>query len=293
MTTATNERPVVVGIDGSETALGAARWAADFAAGEGLPLRLLHAIPRLDWHFATIEVPADLERSGDGDAALAAAETAVRERHPDLLISAVAHKGAVATTLAEASQSARLLVVGAGAGDHRALGGHVTRITHQAHSPVLVWRAAAAKRTGAPLPIVVGADESDESAHAVAEAFDVARVLHAPLTVVHMWDITAAVGMGDLGGQGNMDWPLLDLLQSQQRQRLDELVEPLARKYPNAHVTEVFRDISPAKGLTDLSREAQLVVVGSHGRGRLAASLLGSVSQNLLHHAECPVLVVR
>ena len=103
----------------------------------------------------------------------------------------------------------------------------------------------------------------------------------------------AAVGMGDLGGQGMMDWPLLEMLQSQQRQRMDEMVAPLAAKYSNAHVSKVFEDISPAKGLADLSRDAQLVVVGSHGRGRLADSILGSVSQTVLHHAECPVLVVR
>jgi nucleotide-binding universal stress UspA family protein len=116
-------------------------------------------------------------------------------------------------------------------------------------------------------------------------------MLHAPLTVVHMWEIGAAVGLGY--SQGYMDWQLLDLLQSQQRQRMDELVKPFASTYRNAHVTKVFRDVSPAKGLTDLSREAQLVVVGRHGRGKLADSILGSVSQTLIHHAECPVLVVR
>ena len=60
--------------------------------------------------------------------------------------------------------------------------------------------------------VVVGIDESDRSDHALAEAFDIARTLRAPLTVVHMWEIGAAVGMGDLGGQGNMDWPLLKML---------------------------------------------------------------------------------
>jgi nucleotide-binding universal stress UspA family protein len=152
-------------------------------------------------------------------------------------------------------------------------------------------RQPVARRTGKPLPVVVGVDESDESTRALAEAFDIAGMLHAPLTVVHMWEIGAAVGLGY--SQGYMDWQLLDLLQSQQRQRMDELVEPFASKYRNAHVTKVFQDVSPAKGLTDLSREAQLVVVGSHGRGKLADSILGSVSQNLIHHAECPVLVVR
>ncbi len=281
-----------MGIDGSDTASGAARWGAEFAARHALGLTLLHAVPRLDWHFVGPEPSAELAGSAAADRVLADAEAAARSAHPDLAIRTEAVKGAVATVLADASNSARLLVLGTGA-DHRALGGHVVRMTHRAQCPVVVWRAPVAKRTGKPLPVVVGVDDSEASGRAVAEAFDIARALHAPLTVAHMWEIDAAVGMGDLGGQGNMDWELLDVLQSQQRRRMDELVEPLARKYPNAHVVEVFRDAGPAKGLTDLSREAQLVVVGSHGRGRLAESLLGSVGQNLIHHAECPVLLVR
>ncbi|WP_167108163.1 universal stress protein [Mycobacterium sp. DL592] len=293
MTAAASTQSVVVGIDGSDSALGAARWVAQYAADHALPLTLLHAIPRLDFHFATQDASTDDAGGAYADRVLAAAQSAVRATHPDLPIHTAKVKGAVATTLAEASASARLLVVGTGAAEHRVLGGHVVRVTHRAQCPVVVWRAPVAKRTGKPLPVVVGVDESEASSRALAEAFDVARALHAQLTVVHMWEIDAAVGMGDLGGQGNMDWQLLDLLQTQQRQRMDELVEPFARKYPNAHVTKVFQDIGPAKGLTDLSREAQLVVVGSHGRGRLADSILGSVSQNLIHHAECPVLVVR
>jgi nucleotide-binding universal stress UspA family protein len=182
--------------------------------------------------------------------------------------------------------------VGKGTAEHRALGGHAVKVAHRASCPVVVWRPPVARRTGKPLPVVVGVDESDSSGRALEEAFDVARMLHAHLTVVHMWEITAAVGMGDLGGQGNMDWQLLEVLEAQQRRRMDELVKPIAARYPNAHVNEVFQDVTPAKGLTDLSRQAQLVVVGSHGRGRLADTLLGSVSQNLIHHAECPVLVV-
>jgi len=291
MTTGADQQPVVAGIDGSDTAFGAARWAAEFAAAHGLPLTLLHVTPKLDWHFAA--PPAGVEPSGDGDAVLAAAETAVRSAHPDLEIRTAVIKGAVATALAEASESARLLAVGTGAADTGALGGHTVKIARRTHCPVVIWRSPVARRTGKPLPVVVGIDESDDSTRALAQAFDIASALHAPLNVVHMWEIGAAVGMGDLGGPGNMDWTLLELLESQQRRRMDELVAPLASKYRNAHVNKVFQDISPAKGLTELSREAQLVVVGSHGRGRIAESILGSVSQNLIHHAECPVLVVR
>jgi len=291
VTTADQEQPVVVGIDGSDASLGAARWAAEFAATHGIPLILLHAVPRLDWHFARSDTPA--ERDGNGPQVLAAAEMAVRSAHPDVVTHTSLVKAPVATALADASQSARMVVVGAGAAEQRALGGHAVRTVHQAQCPVVVWRAPVAMRTGKPLPVVVGVDESESSGRALAEAFDIARAAHAQLTVAHMWEIDAAVGMGDLGGEGNMDWQLLDVLETQQRGRMEELVAPLARKYPNAHVVKVFQDVSPAKGLTDLSREAQLVVVGSHGRGRIAGSILGSVSQNLIHHAECPVLVVR
>ena len=293
MTTAADRSAVVAGIDGSESALGGALWAAQFAARQGLPLTLLHVVARVDWHFAGPDAAAGPDRGAEGDSALAAAAAAVRSAHPDITVRTEAARGSVATVLAEAAQSARLLVVGSGQGDQRSLGGHVVRITHRAQCPVVVWRSPAARRTGKPLPVIVGIDESEGSTRALSEAFDVARALGASLTVVHMWEIDAAVGMGDLGGQGNMDWPLLDVLQTTQRERMDELVAPFARKYPNAHVNKVFQDISPAKGLAGLSREAQLVVVGSHGRGRFAEAILGSVSQNVIHHAECPVLVAR
>lgn len=279
MPTAATPPAVVVGVDGSDGALGAARWAAALAATEGRPLTLLHARSRLE------------RPDADGDAVLAAAAEAVRREHPDLEVGAEAARGSVAAVLAEGSRAARLLVVGTDS--HRALGGHAVRVLHRAQCPVALWRAPVAKRTGKPLPVVVGVDDSAASAHALAEAFALACAWHAPLTVAHMWEIDAAVGMGDLGGQGNMDWPLLTVLETQQRRRVEEMVAPLTKKYPNAHVSTVFEDTSPARGLTDLSREAQLVIVGSHGHGRLAEAILGSVSQNLAHHAECPVLLVR
>ncbi len=292
MTSGVDRQAVVVGIDGSDIALGGAQWAAAYAAGHSLPLTLVHVTPRLDWHFTTTDHHVELP-GADGDSLLAAAADAVRSAHPELEVHTQAVRGAVAATLADAAAAARLLVVGQGAAEHRTLGGHAMKVAHRAGCPVVVWRPPLATRTGKALPVVVGVDDSDASRRALEAAFDVARTLRAPLTVAHMWEITAAVGMGDLGGQGNMDWPLLEMLESRQRRQLEEMVQPLAAKYHNFHVSQVFQDVTPAKGLTGLSREAQLVVVGSHGRGRVADALLGSVSQNVIHHAECPVLVVR
>jgi len=285
--TTPSEQTVVVGVDGSDSALGAANWAAELAATWAVPLTLLHTVPRLEWHFSTTPAPPP-DSPPD---VLAAAHEAIQRHHVSLVVRTVTGKGGVAASLTEASASARLLVVGSGATDHQTLGGHVVRIAHRALCPVAVWRKPVAKRTGKPLPVVVGIDESDDSVRALEAAFGIAGALHAPLSVVHMWEIGAAVGLGY--SQGLMDWKLLGVLQDQQRRRMDELVAPFAEGYPNAHVNTVFQDISPAKGLAELSTEAQLVVVGSHGHGKLAETALGSVSQNLIHHAECPVLVVR
>jgi nucleotide-binding universal stress UspA family protein len=286
----TEVRPVVVGIDGSDAALGAAKWAADYAVNSSSPLVLLHAVAKLDWHFLA-DPPSTPDDAAAADTILGAAEAEVRVAHPELDVHTTTVKKSVTAALQDASETAQLLVVGTGTESGRILGGHAVRIAHRAACPVLAWRAPVAHRTGKPLPVVVGIDESPDSSRALAVAFDTAHVLHAPLTVVHMWEIGAAVGLGY--SQGLMDWQLLDLLQTQQRERMELLVGPFAKKYPNAHVTEIFRDVSPAKGLRELSGDAQLVVVGSHGSGRLAESTLGSVSQNVIHHAECPVLVVR
>ena len=89
----------------------------------------------------------------------------VRSTHPDLAIRTTTVKGAVATALkGRLAIGPALLVVGTGAADHRALGGHVVRTVHRTHCPVLVWRPSIAKRTGKPLPVVVGVDDSERLA---------------------------------------------------------------------------------------------------------------------------------
>jgi nucleotide-binding universal stress UspA family protein len=290
--------PVVVGIDGSEAALGAARWAADFAAADGSPLLLLHAIPRFEWYFANAMVfsPEALaqELTGAGREKLDDAEAAIRSAHPDLVVDRHIVNEAVGEAFGTISAAARLIVIGAhwtNAASDLVLGGHVIRIVNHAKCPVVVWREGAAPTTDEPLPVVVGVDESENSMRALGAAFKVADTLGAPLTVAHMWETGAAVGLGY--GEGPVDWNLLHLMKADQEAKLDELVTPLRTKFPGAHVNKIFTETGPAKGLKELSRSARLVVVGSHGHGKLAGTVLGSVSQSLIHHADCSVLIVR
>ena len=64
-------------------------------------------------------------------------------------------------------------------------------------------------------------------------------------------------------------------------------------QYPNVHVVQKAMRKDPEEALIDESRGAELIVVGSHGRGGLGGIMRGSVSHALLHHAHCPVAIVR
>ncbi|MBZ4016387.1 universal stress protein, partial [Streptomyces purpurogeneiscleroticus] len=128
-------------------------------------------------------------------------------------------------------------------------------------------------------PVIVGVDGSPDSERAVHWAAEAARLRSAPLQIVHVWPyVTAARAADAEAGTGD---PVLEDL----RQRLAG----------DAELPEVeFRSLS---GLTDtilpaLGDEAQLLVLGSRGRGGFASLLLGSNGMACAAHAACPVVVV-
>jgi len=290
---------VTVGVDESDEALGAVAWAARYADAANTGLRLVHAIAPVEWMFgaAVAFSPEGLgaKLSQHADEVLARATTTAREAAPGLSVQTqVLDGGAVAEALAQAAADSLLLVIAAGSAGgglrEAMLGGHVTRTVLSSPVPVVVWRAPEATRTGPPLPVAVGVDESEPAERAVRAAFAAAAVLRAPVQVAHMWETGAAVGLGY--GEGPTDWPLEHVLKAEQEQQITALVAPVATDFPHVHQVEVRTDTTPIKGLTEVSGSAQLLVVGSRGRGRLAGAVLGSVSQALLHHARCPLLVV-
>ncbi|MGH3371667.1 MAG: universal stress protein, partial [Nocardioidaceae bacterium] len=85
---------------------------------------------------------------------------------------------------------------------------------------------------------------------------------------------------------------LVDEIRSAER-LLAEALAGFADRYPDVQVAVEALPLPPQRVLTEASRSAALVVVGSHGRGPLSGLLLGSVSAAVLHHAACAVAVVR
>lgn len=284
-------RAVVVGVDGSAAALDAARWAATAARSRGLPVRLVTAT-----HWA-VGTPAERRpNSGPGlreavietaEDALARAATEVRRIAPGNEVRTEVVSGPPTPALLVESRDAALIVLGCrglGGFDGLLAGSVTIGVAASAECPVVVVRGIA----GPPgrLPVVVGVDGSACSEAALAFAFGEASIRRAPLLAVHVW----SDAMIDPIAAHAIDWAALAL---EAQEVLAERLAGWGEKYPDVEVgRRVVRD-NAASTLVEMSVGAQLVVVGSHGRGPWRGALLGSVSQALLRHSSCPVAVVR
>jgi nucleotide-binding universal stress UspA family protein len=137
--------------------------------------------------------------------------------------------------------------------------------------------------------VVVGVDGSASSVEALRQAADAARSRGATLEVVSAWYFP---GLAMLPGPEDVPTP--QKLEGAARQTVDDTIEQAG---PEALAgLEVERRViegHPAEALTKAAEGAELLVVGSHGRGGFRGMLLGSVSAHCVHHASSPVLVAR
>lgn len=282
--------PVLVGVDGSAIALDAVRSAARSAALRQRPLRIVHA-----FIWPLMRVPVGPDPSGPATGGLRhEAERYVAEAvaeagkvAPDVPVTGAVVDGPPVPVLLDEARNAALLVLG-----NRGLGGFAglligsvtVQVSARAQCPVLVARG----EPRADGPVVVGVDGSECSTEAAGWAFDEAARRGSGLVAVHAWLYPVPVAPGDM-------LPLvydLDALAAEEERLLAESVAGFAERYPDVPVQRRLVRGSAAGALVEESRNAQLVVVGAHGRGALAGLLLGSVSHALLHHAHSPVLIV-
>ena len=292
----TGEHPVVVGVDGSESALHAVRWAAREAARRKTSLRMVHVCHLIPVrHPRRITPPVDYRLAvlDQGRHWLTEAEEAVRHATPNLAITADLRDGTTADLLIEESRAAQLVVLGSrGLGGFSSLlvGSVAIALSAHSHCPVVVVRSGAAdQRAHEEGPVVVGVDGTELSDEAVAFAFDAAAARRVPLVAVHAWsDAEIAAAWTALPAGIDRDY-----LQTREEQVLTERVAPWRAKFPDVAVREVVVRDRPVHALLRHAAGAALVVVGSRGRGALTGLGLGSVSQGMLHHAECPAAVVR
>lgn len=285
---------IVVAVDGSAPSDLAIRWAAREAVMRGTSLTLLHVVlpgvPVWGLGYSMAPLPMDYGeiRLEDGKDVLEAGRRVVSEtlasgEHIDVNSELI-----VATpvpTLIDASKGARMIVAGSrgrGAWRRGLLGSVSTALVHHAHCPVAVIHDEVdAQASG---PVVVGVDGSPASELATAIAFDEASWRGADLVALHAWMDS------DPSGYPKLAWPDF---QSTAEETLAERLAGWCDRYPDVVVHRRVVFDQPARHLLEAAETAQLVVVGSHGRGGFAGMLLGSVSSTVAQAVHAPLIVAR
>lgn len=282
--------PVLVGVDGSSSALDAVRWAGAEARRRHAPLRLLAAFGWPASEDSRLRVRGSAYRTTmkeQCDRELAEAVAVVAEELPDLEVSGEVEVGYPVAMLAKAAEQAQLLVLGdrgRGGVAGLLLGSVAVSMAAHAACPVVVVRGRGSGAQDGP--VVVGVDGSPSSESAIAFAFAAADARDVELVAVHTWNnLMADPGFPTVHANDELEAP--------ERELLAERLAGWSEQYPGVRVTEIVRRARTAPLLVDQSTRAQLLVVGSHAHDALVGVVLGSVSHAVIHHADCPVAVVR
>jgi nucleotide-binding universal stress UspA family protein len=284
---------IVVGIDGSPQSGNALDWAVARARLGGEQLELVNAYsitPEVDFYgyhgVASQEADWFIEFSKQ---VLDAAASRVRAMAPDLTCTSTSKLDHPAHALAAASANAEAVVVG-----RRGLGGAASvllgsvsnRLTIQAKCPVVVIGDSPFPTTG---PIVVGVDGSEFGTQALRYAVAEANLRKASVRAVVAYDVPRSAVRADPELATRMRAGLEGEAAETITQALNEVQATVA---PAVAVDQIAVEGRPAEAILDHAEDAQLIVVGTHGKGLVRRILLGSVSRQLLHDADRPVAVV-
>ena len=284
---------IVVAVDGSPASNAAVCWAARDAAMRHVPLTVVHLVNAIVPMYPAIPLSTGVavwqEEQGRQvlEQSVKIAEDAIKtERSID--IKSELRCAPPVPTLVAMSRETELLVVGSngrGAVARLLLGSVSSSVVRSAHCPVAVIRDED------PLmphpqqaPVLLGIDGSPASELATAIAFDEASRRGVELTALHAW---SDVDVFELPG---MDW---SAVKSEAERSLAERLAGWQERYPDVTVHRLVARDRPARQLIEKSESAQLVVVGSHGRGGLTGMVLGSVSNAVVHSVRMPVIVAR
>jgi nucleotide-binding universal stress UspA family protein len=288
---------IVVGVDGSAASNAAVRWAAHEAAMRDIPLAVVHMVKAAEQVYPEMSLSADAavcqQREGNRvlEEAVKIAEDATTTDRK-IAISKELRVSPPVPTLAEMSEKAEMVVVGCngrGAVARVLLGSVSSGVVRSARCPVAVIRAEALWLSHTEwAPVLVGIDCSPVSEPALAVAFDEASRRGAELTVLHATGIEVFGHPGVFEHSG-LDW---EEVKSGVERSLAEYLADWQERYPDVKVNRIVVFNRPGQELIEESKAAQLVVVGSHGRGGVTGMLLGSVSNAVVHSAHTPVIVV-
>jgi nucleotide-binding universal stress UspA family protein len=286
---------IVVGVDGSPGSDHALRWALEEAAVREAQVRAVHAWAPPTSYSSIAEIVEPDEVEPHAAAALEVAEAAVAKAMADLGlkvdIEASAVRGYVPEVLMAESADAALLVVGTrGRGGFRGLllGSVSQQCATHAACPVAVIHEHAALPDGDD--VLVGVDGSTQSRRALDWAIDEAARRNARLTVVQAWSTPVPAPPAGLVVTPIDPEAFRASAEDVLSSVTDEALAAARRRPPDVNLVAVEQP--PPVALLNQAKDANLLVVGARGLGGFKGLLLGSVSQQCIHHAPCAVVVV-
>ena len=265
--------PVVVGVDGSDAAINAAKWAIDEAISRDVPLRIVHVT-----HIEKQPVAAEDDFRLDveyAESSLRAAAAAVEATDKPVKIETDILWGSPETALINESRNAALICVGSmgiGAIAKELCGSTAATLAEQAYCPVAIIRSPHNPPSSGPdwIVVVVHGHADDESV--IEHAMDEARLREAPVLAVGAWE--------EHFGEIPYD-------------ELDRRIEQWAKLYPDVHVHPVATRGSVTRFLAEnIDVSVQLTVVSGDDAPNVVR-IIGPHSRPLVAHGDCSVLVVR
>ncbi|MGB6277283.1 MAG: universal stress protein, partial [Rhodococcus sp. (in: high G+C Gram-positive bacteria)] len=263
MNTSHSTGPVTVGIDGSETALDAVRFAVQEARGRGTSLRLVHVIDRhamAETVYGAPDIDGDYARAALNRAADVAAAT-----DPAVAMETAVLQGRPESVMSTEAGSASLLVLGTTTGSAVAawvLGSMVGAVVEASPHPVAIVRHFDAQGHG---PVVAALGDSEVSATDVVvnQAFREASIRGTSVLAVHTQAVSSILASA-LSGPGDGLHP---------ESAMDVRLEPFGADYPDIRVASVYAEADSGSELVAVSETAQLMVVG-HERDRVPGRTL-------------------
>jgi nucleotide-binding universal stress UspA family protein len=297
---------ILLATDGSEEADLALRTATDLATSTGSELHIVYVeatfyvFPTTDWEtFGGEELPTRLDETAKETAKTKVDEQVQRVSEADGEVAGaharVGFPEAEIVDLAE-ELGAGLIVMGSRGlgGVRRALTGTVSdSVVRHAHCPVMVVRG---EPVAFPTKILLATDGSEDANLASSTATDLAKSTNSELHILYVggmpgvfYESPGAIALDpDLQSRMEKD------AEEAARTRLKEQVQKIHEA--GGEITETHARVGfPEAKIVDLAEEmrAGLIVIGSRGLGPLRRALMGSVSDSVVRHAHCPVLVVR
>lgn len=262
---------VVVGIDGSDAAINAAKWAVTEATSRDIPLRLIYAVPERQAGGAADDVSLDVEY---GESALRAAAAALHAMGEPVKVETDVVHGSSESALIDESRHAAMVCVGSvgiGRVARKVLGSTADAVARKANCPVAIIRTDRGAEAPASGWIAAVVDDSPGNDAVLEHGFREARLRKAPILALGVWR-----------------WGLGEIPYRQLDHRLGRWVS----QYPEVHVQPAAARHGAADFLTGTQESVQLAVVGSADADKVAR-MVGPVTHHLSVRTGSSVLVVR